>query len=74
MNLNNLNIGEIGFIKKVNCNKEMLIRLYNLGLIEGTKIKVILKNKGIKAYYFRNNLVAIRNSDASMIEVGKCNA
>ncbi len=49
------------------------MRLYDLGLIEGTKIRLMLVNNGIKAYSFRNSLIAIRDCDAKKIIIGDTN-
>lgn len=73
MYLCDLKIGESAYVKKVKGNNDILIRLYNLGLTSGTKVKLILNSKGIKAYSFRNTLIAIRNIDASNILIGDIN-
>lgn len=73
MQLCNLKIGDSAYVKQVNLNNESKVRLYELGMIEGTKIKLVLKNNGINAYSFRNSLIAIRNCDAKKIIVGDIN-
>lgn len=70
MYLKDLKLGQSGYVKEVNGNADMIIRLYDLGLIEGTKIKLLLSCNGIKAYNFRNSLIAIRDYDASNIVLG----
>ena len=47
-----------------------------MGLIEGTKIQLVLisPSKKIKAYNFRNTLIALRDIDAKNILVGGINA
>lgn len=75
MNLNELSIGEASYIKKINSCNDVKVRLYDIGLIEGTKVTLKLKSpsKKIKAYEFRNTLIAIRDSDASNILIGDIN-
>ena len=73
MSLCDLKIGESAYVTKINCKDDMLIRFYDLGLIEGTSIKLILISNGIKAYLIRNSLIAIRNNDALNIIVGEVN-
>ena len=70
MSLCDLKIGESGYVTKINCNDDIRVRLYDLGLTEGTRIKLILKGKKIRAYSFRNTLIAIRDKDASNILIG----
>lgn len=70
MLLCDLEVGKCGIVKRINGNNDFIIRLYNLGLVENTKIELVLKSYGIKAYSFRNSLIAIRDSDASNIIIG----
>jgi len=75
MKLNELSIGESSFIKKINSCGDVKVRLYDIGLIEGTKVTLKLESpsKKIKAYEFRNTLIAIRDSDAYDIIIGDNN-
>ncbi len=73
MSLCDLKIGESGYVTKINCNDDIRVRLYDLGLIEGTNIKLILISNGINAYLIKNSLIAIRNKDALNIIVGEVN-
>ena len=70
MLLCDLKLGDTAYITKINSSDDMLIRLYDLGLIEGTKIKLVLTSNNIGAYLFRNSLIAIRDNDAKDIVVG----
>lgn len=70
MHLCDLKIDDYAYIKKINLPEFSKVRLYNLGLIEGTLVKVSLIGNGIKAYMFRNTLVAIRDCDSKNIMVG----
>ena len=69
MLLCDLKVGEKSSIININLPVREQIRLYDLGLINGTNIQTILEHKSIKAYLFRNTLVAIRNKDAKNIIV-----
>ena len=71
MLLSDLKLGDSAYIIKINCKDDMLIRLYDLGLTEGTKIKLVLVGKGIGAYLFRNSLIAIRDKDCKNIVIGE---
>lgn len=73
MVLCDLKLNSSAYIKEIKLNNTSKLRLYELGLIEGTKIKLILKSKGINAYLFRNTQIAIRNNDASKIIIGDIN-
>ena len=44
MNLIDLKNGEVGIIKKINGNKELKLRLIELGIIEGSEIRILSKN------------------------------
>lgn len=70
MLLCDLKLGDSVYINQINTSGDMRIRLYDLGLIEGTNIKLILVSNGIKAYLVRNSLIAIRDNDAKDIIVG----
>ncbi len=69
MLLSDLKVGEKSSIININLPVREQIRLYDLGLINGTNIQTILEHNGIKAYLFRNTLMAIRNKDAKNIIV-----
>lgn len=58
-------------IKNINTNDLIKRRLYDIGLVEGTKIKLLYvsPSKGIRAYLIRDSIISIRNKDASNIEV-----
>lgn len=73
MYLNSIKNNEYYIVNKINLSEKVKRRLYDIGLINGTKIKLILKSpsKNINAYLIRDSIIAIRNNDASKIEVGK---
>ena len=69
--LSNLDINQIGLVKEINCSPKITRRLYDLGLLENTKICPIFSSpfKDPVAYEFRGNIIAIRNDDANDILV-----
>lgn len=69
-------MGQLAIINKINSCGDVKVRLYDMGLIEGTKIQLVLisPSKKIKAYNFRNTLIALRDIDAKNILVGGINA
>lgn len=71
MLLSDLKLGSSSNINKINLKSDMCMRLYDLGLIEGTLVKLILVSNGIKAYLIRGSLIAIRDKDAKEIVVGE---
>ena len=70
MYLNNITDKKYYKVKNINNNKIML-RLNDIGLISGSKIKLlyISPSKTIKGYLIKDSLIAIRDSDAAFIEV-----
>ena len=57
-------------IKNINNNK-IKRRLNDIGLISGSKVKLLYvsPSKSIKGYLIKDSIIAIRNSDAIFIEV-----
>ncbi len=74
LTLDKLKIGSNGIIKKINNLGSIRRRLFDIGLIEGTKVKSVLTSPGKDpiAYFIRGCLIAIRNEDAKKIEVEEC--
>ena len=58
-------------IKAINTNKTIKRRLYDIGIIDGAKVKLLYvsPSKKIKAYLVKDSLISIRDSDAQFIEV-----
>ena len=58
-------------IKNINADELIKRRLYDIGIIKDSKIKLfyISPSKTIKAYLVKNALISIRNSDSYYIEV-----
>lgn len=75
MRLSDLKKGNCAIVKKIEGNSNIKVRLYDIGLVEGTKIKMLLESpsKQIKGYFFRNTLIAIRDKDAKKIIIGDIN-
>ena len=71
MYLNNIKNNEYYIVDKINTNEKVKRRLYDIGLIKDSKIKLLYKSPStkIKAYLIKDSIIAIRNSDAENIEV-----
>lgn len=75
MYLNSIKNSEHYIVNKINASEKIKRRLYDIGLINGTKIKLLFKSPSnkIKAYLIRDSIIAIRDKDASKIEVSELN-
>lgn len=71
MYLNNIEKQKDYIIKNIKASEDIKRRLYDIGLIKDTKIKLLYVSptKNIKAYLIRDSIIAIRNKDASLIKV-----
>lgn len=71
MNLKDLNINEKAYIKNINLNGIKKRRLYDLGFINGEAIEKKFTSlfKDPSCYKIKNTFIALRNKDASKIEV-----
>lgn len=60
--LNNLKIGESGYIRKIFLEENIKRRLQELGFIDGTIIKCVLKSplNDPKAYFVKGTAIALR--------------
>lgn len=69
MRLTNLNEGCSGIIRDVKLSGAIRRRLYDLGLIKGTKVSCVIKspNGNPIAYNIRGAIIALRNSDTDKI-------
>lgn len=69
--LSDLDIGQNAVITKVLASEEMHRRFLDIGMVEKTKIKCVLKANGQDplAFLIRGTVVAIRKSDCEKIEV-----
>ena len=75
MYLNCINDSKYYIVDKINANEKIKRRLYDIGLVSGTKIKLLFvsPSKRIKAYLIRDSVIAIRDNDASLIKVSELN-
>ncbi|MBR6690390.1 MAG: ferrous iron transport protein A [Bacilli bacterium] len=75
MYLNNIKNNGYYTVDKIKLDEKNKRRLYDIGLVKDTKIKLLFSSpsKKIKAYLIRDSIIAIRNNDASKIEVKKLN-
>lgn len=69
--LNDLEVEDVGIVKKIDGDEMIKRRLLDLGLIEGTKIKPVLVSPSgdPKAFEFRGALIAIREEDTINIKI-----
>lgn len=69
--LNLLELGEKTKIKKIENQGTIRRRLLDIGLTPGTEVKNILKSPAgeLSAYLIRGALIAIREEDASLIQI-----
>lgn len=71
MYLNNIIKNKEYKIKNINADELIKRRLYDIGIIKDSKIKLlyISPSKRMKAYLIKNSIIAIRDKDAALIEV-----
>ena len=67
--INDLEPGQEGTISEIKEDDKIKDRLNAIGLIKGTKIKMITAGMGLKVYEIRGGQFALRNSDAKNIKV-----
>lgn len=69
--LNNININDTVTVFSIKDKCNIKRRLLDIGLIPGTKIKLLYISpfRDPKAYLIRNTIIAIRDNDAKEIEV-----
>ena len=67
--LANLNTGDCGRVGEICLCGSMRRRLRDIGLIEGTKVKCVLKSPAgdPTAYQIRGALIALRSEDAEKV-------
>jgi len=70
-NLTNLREGETSFVERVATGGAMRGRLFDLGLIEGTRVRCAHKNAfgDLAAYTIRGAVIALRREDAQTVLV-----
>lgn len=69
--LNELPVGKYGVIKETNVSEAVKRRTLDLGMINGTKIKLLYKSPfgDPKAYLVRGSVIALRNEDSEKIKI-----
>lgn len=69
MNLNDLKIGDIGYIKTLKNEGSMRRRLLDIGLIENTRVECVGKSPlgDPSAFLIRGAVIAIRSEDCESI-------
>ncbi len=71
MKLSQLDECESAIIKSINIYGSMRIRLQDLGMITGTRVKCVFKNFNgkISAYNIRGAVIALRKTEADFIDI-----
>ncbi|CAM4253946.1 ferrous iron transport protein A [Erysipelothrix inopinata] len=73
MKLSEVKVGNKAIIEHIDIEEHMLLRLLDLGFINGTLVEVIQSSPSgnPRAYKVRNTIYAIRQSEAQCIEVSE---
>ncbi|NBK96502.1 MAG: ferrous iron transport protein A [Clostridia bacterium] len=76
MRMNEMKIGQSGYVKKIMLHGSIRRRLQDIGLIQGTKIKCVLKSPAQDpvAFVIRGAIIALRAEDMGLIEIEECDA
>ena len=71
--LKEVSLNQEVIIKKINCSGNIKRRILDLGMIEGTKIKPVLKSPlgDPTAYEVRGSLISLREEESKSIEIIK---
>lgn len=66
-----LEIGQKAFVRALGSESSLRERLQDLGLVEGTKIRCVLKSPAgdPAAYEIRGAVIALRRGDASAVQL-----
>lgn len=69
--LNKISTGEFAVVLSIDTELSLKQRLYDIGLVPGTKIKVVHQSPSgnPRAYLVRGAVIALRNCDADKISV-----
>lgn len=69
--LNKISTGEFAVVLSVDTELSLKQRLYDIGLVPGTKVKVVHQSPAgnPRAYLVRGAVIALRNCDAERISV-----
>ena len=71
LKLNQIRLNQKAIIEKINVNEDIKRRILDIGIIPGITIERVIESpfKKISAYDINGSLIAIRDFDASKIEV-----
>lgn len=74
MTMNEMRIGQTGYVKNIIMSGSMRRRLQDIGLIQGTQIECVLKSPAHDpvAFMIRGALIALRFEDMCQIEIEEC--
>ena len=69
--LNQISTGEFAVVLSIDTELSLKQRLYDIGLVPGTKLKVVHQSPSgnPRAYLVRGAVIALRNCDAEKISV-----
>ena len=69
--LNKISTGEFAIVSSVDTELSLKQRLYDIGLVPGTRIKIVHQSPAgnPRAYLVRGAVIALRNCDAEKIFV-----
>lgn len=69
--LNKISTGESAVVLSIDTELSLKQRLYDIGLVPGTKIKIVHQSPSgnPRAYLVRGAVIALRNCDAEKISV-----
>ncbi|SMB81788.1 ferrous iron transport protein A [Desulfonispora thiosulfatigenes DSM 11270] len=71
MKLTDLSIGEEGFVEKLEAKDTVRRRLLDIGLVEGTRVKVMRRSPlgDPTLYLIRGTMIALRKEEAQFINI-----
>lgn len=69
--LDTVSIGKCVTVLEINTQPSLKQRLFDIGLVPGTKIKILHQSPSgnPRAYFVRGAVIALRNCDAQKIQV-----
>ncbi len=72
MNLDALHEGECALVQRMELCDALRHRLLDLGLIEGTKIRILRRSRSASVLWVRGTMLALRKRDLEKIGVEPC--
>lgn len=71
--LSNLKVGQSGTVVSLNAKGDILRRLLDIGIVEGTRLKCVLKSPlgDPSAFLIRGAVIALRKEDSANVMVVK---